>query len=377
MSGKVTKKEVEKEITFLHDATVSFVSLVKHGANKQAFRIIKQEGGGSENMDKVIQSILLSNDLKMENLSSIDGLGYLTEAKTDEVIKFDNYNKYIQTNEKKFEKDSLSLVKLDKCGYAIVGKLKEDADDKNVLILGISKDDKTKSHNAGVMNEPVPSSGVMMTDTFGELFHRELSLFLDIIFGVLRQSSTDAKKRKQTVMGAFESFKNFVSIGLDSIGKAKVDVGKVDLNKSLTKMEDVVMTKEEILQIVKESFTGMLPGAITDAVSKSIKEVIAPITEAVDKLTKAADDVAGDEQKKSDEKLKSDVEASEKEKEELKKTVKDLKAKMDKLGVELDTQPSNSEKDDSSNQGEEDGNKNKSEKEESGIFGGLIIKTHV
>ncbi len=336
MVGKVVRQEIEKEIVFLHDADIDFVSLVRHGANKQAFRIIKQEGGVTENMNKIIQAILLSNDMTMEKLSSISELGYLTEAKTDEVVKFDHYKKYIQTDAKKFEKESLSLVRLSESGYAIVGKLKIDVDDKDVLILGTSKED-TKTKN--VMDVEVPSSGVMMTKTFGELFHRELTLFLDIVFGALRQSSTDSKKRKSTVMSAFDAFRNFVSMGLDTLGKAKVDIEKIEVDK-LTINKEEEMNEKEIQELITKTVSESVPESVT----KSVESAMTPIKEIVEKLSKAVEDKESMEKKKDTK--KEDAHSESEGMEKLAKTVAELTEKIEKIGNGLDTQPAASEKDD-------------------------------
>lgn len=360
MGAKVIRHEVERDITFLQDANVDFISLVRHGANKQAFRIVKQEGGVSENMRKVIQSILLLNDMDIEKLSSVDGLGYLTEAKTDEMTKFDKYNKYVQTDEKKFEKDSLSLVKLGESGYAIVGKLKEDADDKNVLVLGMSKEDSNKTKN--VLDVAVPSSSVTMTQTFGDLLHKELSLFLDIVFGVLRQSSVDPKKRKAMVMGAFESFRNFVSMGLDTIGKAKVDMDKIKVDK-LTINKGEKMNKEEILKLIKDGILEILPESVKDTVAKSVSTAIAPLKEALEKLTK-------DATAKPEGKDKKDKDSTADQITKMSEVINGMKEKLDKMGGELETQPSRSEKDDGSNETE----KTPPAEKESGVFSGLLIK---
>ena len=40
---KIITEEAEKDITFLCDVDPFFVSLVKHGANQQPFRVIKED----------------------------------------------------------------------------------------------------------------------------------------------------------------------------------------------------------------------------------------------------------------------------------------------------------------------------------------------
>ncbi len=51
---KVVTEMMEKEVTFLVDVDPLFVSLVKHGANQQPFRVIKEE---KEDMVQYLKSL--------------------------------------------------------------------------------------------------------------------------------------------------------------------------------------------------------------------------------------------------------------------------------------------------------------------------------
>ena len=52
----VIKETVEKEIDFLVDVDPQFVSLVRHGANQQPFRVIKSETEGGDSVAMIVQS---------------------------------------------------------------------------------------------------------------------------------------------------------------------------------------------------------------------------------------------------------------------------------------------------------------------------------
>ena len=64
-SPKVISTIVENEVTFLTDVDVEFVSMVKHGANRTPFKILKSDKGGAD-MNKVIQAVLIPKSLSDE-----------------------------------------------------------------------------------------------------------------------------------------------------------------------------------------------------------------------------------------------------------------------------------------------------------------------
>lgn len=208
---------VEKDITFLEDADVEFVSLVRHGANQQPFRIIKAEGGKEM---RVVQSILVPSGIDITDLTSQGGLGWLSEASVETKEEFEGYDKFVQRAPEEFD-GALSLVKLHESGtYALIGKLADGVDQSKALTLGeVAKD---IGIGAAPMDTPVATvEGPLYQITFRDMFEKELSSFLNVVRGAMSQSSADGTKRKKQVMTALDSFKNFLSIGLDELNKSK------------------------------------------------------------------------------------------------------------------------------------------------------------
>lgn len=266
------KKIVEmqkKKIDFLVGVDPTFVSLVRHGANQQPFRIIKAEKGGEEKMSMVVQSILLPKNVSLEGLQAKDGLEWLADAKTDEVTQHGEYKKLIQMKEDKFDKNSLSLVKLDKSGaFALAGHLVDKADLGSALSLGRQATEKVPSIQPApidtvVAEEPRPAFVL----TFRDMFEKELSSFLDVVRGSLSQSSAGQKQRKKTVMDALDAFKNFLSIGIDALGQSKAKIEKSDINAKGQAEGGVNMLQFK----TEQEFTDKVAAIVADSVEKALK----------------------------------------------------------------------------------------------------------
>uniref|UniRef100_A0A6M3M0F3 Uncharacterized protein n=1 Tax=viral metagenome TaxID=1070528 RepID=A0A6M3M0F3_9ZZZZ len=282
---KVITETKETEVAMLKDVDVEFVSLVRHGANQSPFRVVKsdnlKEGDG---MSMVIQSILFPKDLTLDALAAKEGLEWLSEAKGDQVEKFDEYSKAVQIDVEKFDKGSLHLVKLDESGaFATVGKLTEDNAKENVLTLGQGQ---KEGLNIGIspMNQPIAEeAGPVYVVTFRDMFEKELSSFLDVVRGAMNQSTSDTKKRKSAVMGALDSFKSFLAIGLDALSKSG-STGKKEDGTSAELGDELV---DKILTAIKSSSqdggTEMFTNEkeFTDAVSKVLQAEVPGIVTTV------------------------------------------------------------------------------------------------
>jgi hypothetical protein len=263
---RVEKETVEKKVHFLVDVDPEFVSLVRHGANQQPFRVIKMDKSmmkGGENVGMIIQSILLPEGIKLNELAAKTGLAWLSEVNAETVTQHGGYSKLTQKDEEEFESGSLNLVKLDDSGtYAMVGTLKEPDKAKNSLALGSSEVEKLMDIPSSPMAQPVAEEmRPNYVVTFGEMFDKELGSLLDVVRGALSQSSANVNKRKKMVMDAVEAFKSFLAIGLDAIGAEKVDT-----TEDITKEEKPMFKdKEEFATAVAEVISEQVPEMITDS----------------------------------------------------------------------------------------------------------------
>lgn len=374
---RITTEETEKEVGIIEEGIADFVSLVPHGANRQPFRILKQEGGDKGNMVRKIQSILMPTTMKLTDLQKDEKLGFLTEAKGDSIKKFDHYTRYEQADIKKFEKDSIQLVKLDKSAFAIVGTLVPGVEDKDIMSLS-QEFEKAAAITDTVFDAPV-EAGRQFTISFGDIFHKELDSFISIVINSMRQSSGDVKKRKQTVLNAFDAFRTFMVMGLETVDTAKFDETildkmqpmvlsqkkEVNINKNL---EETEMTKEEIQAMIDNNNKTLKDGIVKD-VSTSLGDVVAKAIADSDKKKEV------DAKTIADVKAKSDKEAI------LLKTVDTLTKTVEKMGNQLGIE-SGSEEDPKADaeakkkadEEADEANKGKDGKKDENVFGGLMFK---
>jgi len=276
---KAVSEVKEANVTLLTDADIRFVSLVKHGANRSPFRVIKEDKGGDK-MTMVIQSILVPTDSSLEELSKKENCEWAIEAKSDQKEEFDTYNKFVQIPEEKFEKGSLQLSKLNADGtFAMVGVLK-DGESKEALTIPEKKMDIPISPMDSAVAE---SEGPAFVLTFRDMFDRELSSFLDVVRGTMSQSKVDAKKRKASVMSALNAFGNFLSIGIDAIDKNAKPGKKEEEDNAVGEAAD------KILKALEDG--KKLNGGSDMTLFATKEEFVTAVTEVVDAvLTKKEDE---------------------------------------------------------------------------------------
>lgn len=226
MPTVVEQTQVKKKVKLLQNAKVDFVSLVKHGANRQPFRIVKSDDhleGGDDKAMMIVQSLLVPKGKVLDELTKEEALTWLSEARTDEVREADGYDKLVQLPVEKFEDGSVHMLGLGDTGvYAIVGKLSSEPTGKELSIGDVELEQLKKFQS--VMDTPMeeiePPKG--MVATFGQLLDREIFSMMDVIHGSLRQKAAKPAVRKKTVLGAIDAFSKFMSMAMDELGKEAV-----------------------------------------------------------------------------------------------------------------------------------------------------------
>jgi hypothetical protein len=288
MPVKLVVETVEKEIKMMTDPTAEYVSLVKHGASRMPFRVIKaQKGGTVHAMPMVVQSILLPKTLKLEEVSTLKGNEWMAEVRAEKSHDFDDYTKLTQAEASKFEASSMKMLRLPGGALALVGQLAEGVDPNGMLTISeqVEKDNPLDTPldavAATVTEEPQPYSYDV---TFRDLLWREMDALNSVIVGTLQQAASDPKKRKAAILNAVDSFRNFMSMGLDQISTAAIKMEKDGENQEGE--QEMFKTKEEFVEavgaVVDEKLAAKADKKLTpeeqaalDAKSKK-DEVVAP-----------------------------------------------------------------------------------------------------
>ncbi len=346
MAGvKIVTEELEKDITLLKDVKATFVSLVRHGANRMPFRIVKTEkkGGDQGKMKRyAIQSILIPKGKTLEELSMEKGLEHLSEANVEQKQEFSDYDKYHQVPLEKFDSESMRLIKMGS-SFAIIGELPDDVE--GAILLG--KEDVEKlaeiplSPMNSIIGDPDVAAQQAMAARFRDLFETEIFAMMDVIHGTLKQSSTPIAQRKKTIVSAVDAFKQFITIALDAIGEQPAKIDKFELEGGNNEME---------LFKSKEEFTTAVTGIITEAFK--VRDDTKAKADA--DAAKAADDEAAAAAAKAD----ADANKSDDDKfAVIAKSVKDLSEKLEKMGDQLNTSPADDDQDDTDTN-KDDGDQN-------------------
>lgn len=333
---KIVSEKVTKDINMLKDVDPEYVSLVRHGANRMPFRVLKQEGGEENNMPTIaIQSILLPKGMELDALTSRPELQYLSEAnktKTD----FEDYSKLEQIPAADFEAESLQVLPVGGA-WVLVGKLEKE----NPKAISLSEAEVKKlgeiplSPMDSLMGSSMAAQTAAIAVSFRDLFERELSSMLDVVYGSLRQSTADAKKRKAAILNAMDAFKSFVAIGLDAVGENAVKLEK-DGSEDTTDSNDnqggseMFKTKEEFAEAVGAVIDTKLTGFVDKFKLTEPAAADADADVTVDKDDQSAADKTVD---KSDDKLDKVLGAIATLSEKVEKVTK----RQDELDNQLDT----------------------------------------
>jgi hypothetical protein len=281
MPLKVIEETTEKKVSFLEDMDVEFVSLVRHGANQMPFRIIKEEkGGGVENM-MIVQRILVAKHVDLADLTKLEGAEWLADAHLEKAADKGSYRLAEQADLDLFDPKSLKMVKVHADGvWALVGTVKEGTDTKNLLSLGAEQTKAAKEMAVPPMDAAIPMPAAMQTAvSFRELFFRELDSMLDVVIGTLNQSAGEVSKRKAVVLSAVDSFRSFLTIGLDALGGESAKIEKIEAKQTTKEEVDMFKTVEDFQKAVKELVQPMID-AVTTAVKEEIAKAVKPVEPA-------------------------------------------------------------------------------------------------
>lgn len=269
MSGvKLLTEEVEQEVTFLESVDPKFVSLVKHGANRMPFRVIKSEKGGEQVDNLVIQSLLVPKGVEIGDVVAQEGCEFLNDLDTSKKKEFEEFVKYEQLPESDFVDESFKMSKIGE-SFAIVGELKDK--EKTEGVISISKADSEKLGNipASPMDATLDVVQAAVLPSFRDLFERELNSMLDVVYGSLKQTSVEPAQRSETIIGAVDGFKRFLTVGLAAIGGGEVKFDK----KIGEKGGETEMLQFESKEEFQKEVSGIVKPILTDFGTELLKKL--------------------------------------------------------------------------------------------------------
>lgn len=271
----------ETNVDFLKEPEVTFVSLVRHGANNTPFRVVKGNKGGD--MNKVVQAIRVLKDREVD-LESLVG----KEFRRDTVVEDGNYVIYEQVAKSACDLGTKAVVALDteKHVYAITYNLLAD-----------------KKSNAVVVQPP---STVVLKENVKELdswdVWQEMYAMMDLISGSMSQSNMKDTDMEKVVLLAIDNFRSFCeTIFSETKSKGAPPIGEraVKFIEMLQKQIPIVKTNKGEDTMFELSSKEELVGLIADTVEKVMTQKSEEVakSEEVQKAAQDAEDVRVDKEK--------------------------------------------------------------------------------
>lgn len=250
----IDSEQVQKDVTFLQDVKVKYVSLVRHGANREPFKIMKRDGG---TMDHVIQSVVIPKGKSLSDFCAEEGLTWLNSVKTDTAVEKESYTEYEQAPKSKFE--SLSEPQpLGASGVSIIFGLLKDKKEKADLITA----------PASLMDQPMVTEQIPIKWSAAELLYQQTDALMDTIGGVTSQTGLSKDERTNTIVTAGKAYFAFLEEWASKLGDAPTGM----------KLQKKYSTKTE--------------GGQDDMTKEEFQELMQPYTEKQDKLAEAIDALA-------------------------------------------------------------------------------------
>lgn len=308
--------EDEKEVSFMSNADPKFVSLVRNGANRTPFQVIKSEDKGGVNVStrNVVHSIIAAKGETLESIAAIQGNEWLADATKDDSGQFGEFTSYTQLSVEKFDDSTMALLQLEGgAGHVLVGALKADATGvENPLMISAAQAEKAEEMPKSPLSYTMDATE-QMANAFKDQFYGELWDMEDAVTALLWQSATDPAARKAAVLAAIDGFRNFVELGLTAAGAEKIEVQKqekpakkADPTPAATPVEggaaekgesndmgnDLFATKEEMATFITETVTAAagpavkaeLAGILGGTAEKSEKTDLEKLTDTVTAL---------------------------------------------------------------------------------------------
>ena len=193
---------IEDEVVFMVDPTVEFVSLVKYGANRAPFKVIKNEKKKEESdMNKVVQSVLVRNDLSDEAITkALEGIDRRDKK------EFSTFTAYPQVSIHKCNEESLIVQKHEEQDgiFFVLGDLAEGTGESGTLQVDVK--------------EAVDYA--TMDNLYSELY-----AMADVVGGAMRQENADADFRKTTILTTIDNFRAFAEVVLENLSSEKLAKG--------------------------------------------------------------------------------------------------------------------------------------------------------
>ena len=270
----IESEQVLKDVTFLEDVKVKYVSLVRHGANREPFKIMKREGKMKN--DHVIQAVLLPKGKSLSDFAAQEGLTWLNAVKGDKATEREGYTELVQCAKSKFK----SLTEPQALGASGVS-----------LILGVLKDEREKDDlitaPTSMLSSPMVTEAIPFNWSAGELLYREVDALLSTVHGAAEQAGYSKEERTTAILTAAKAFYSFMESWAGKLGETPTAVKQIKTYVKTDAGGGQDMTPEETKTLVTEMISPIMEKLSKMEEANAAKAVEAPPAAVTEPLSVA------------------------------------------------------------------------------------------
>ena len=274
MGLTVQAQTVEQEASLMASPEIRYVSLVQHAANREPFRIVKNDIGGADMGGSVVQRIIAPEGTDVKAILLAEGIDFAEQMSVEVKSSHNGFDIYTQTGIEKFETGD-NAFKLHKIGKSdkplliVTGKLKQEF--QNNAEVSALKADGLSSLSDAVIDVNVEQGYygmyISMTTAMDALDTEVWNLSRGI-FAIGSAKGMDNKTRLKSIYGMVDGFKNFVGSLLtlvdeqnatktENTGDSEIIFTKIkamlDGVENATKQEDTDMKPEEMQAAITQA----------------------------------------------------------------------------------------------------------------------------
>lgn len=298
-------EEVEGEsIVYMTDPEAHFVSLVKRGANRTPFLVVKAHKEGREVMEegrrKVLQAIVAPADLEVDAIKAAFDEDVLDALVFDKVRRRGSTVVYEQFAREAIKADSFELVAVDK-EKGIYGLCAEPVVKEQSLVERVfrRKRDAAKAVVVDV-DEVKPQTPEEALDYYRMELWNELEALVSVLSGAALQKGATVEGVLSTMRQSLDNFYRFAEEMLVVTGGTVPEMEvklmkKEELDQKVeTNIQEEVVKTEEEQPVVNEEATVKEDGEGEASRSDELRELFAKIDSMIAELSRELDAVKAD-----------------------------------------------------------------------------------
>lgn len=228
---KMTHEEDYDVVVYMTEPVARFVSLVKRGANRTPFHIVKHQKETATM--KIIQRIVAKKGVDAEAIKAAVGEEASTALNLSAPVESGAFAVYDQHPEDAFKSDSMSVVSLsdDKSIIAICGEMIEKSEGFVEKLFA----KKSQQQGVSISDDVQPMDMEVLKADMGSAVWEEFYNMCDAVRGILGQSASEGKAKAELIKSVTDNFLKSVKTAV-AVSKSE-DFGEPKQTEAETSVE--------------------------------------------------------------------------------------------------------------------------------------------